>query len=190
MMFLRVFCKCLIIFFSVAFLVDAKANAQAVSSGNTEAPSVVFNTQEALPYDDELDTQVLAREEIVIEKVDGSSVALQVEIARTVEQKRVGLMNRDAVPENTGMLFLFDKEEERRFWMRNTHVPLDLLFVKEDGLIFNIHERAVPFSLERIPSRGEALAVLEIAGGEAERLEISVGDKVVSRYFVQPSFNE
>lgn len=190
MMSLRVFCKCLIIFFSVAFLVDAKANAQAVSSGNTEAPSVVFNTQEALPYDDELDTQVLAREEIVIEKVDGSSVALQVEIARTVEQKRVGLMNRDAVPENTGMLFLFDKEEERRFWMRNTHVPLDLLFVKEDGLIFNIHERAVPFSLERILSRGEALAVLEIAGGEAERLEISVGDKVVSRYFVQPNFND
>jgi len=181
----------LIVFAFVFCVVDCNAHGQALTSGNsTETPSVVFNKAEALPYDDELDTQLLEREEIVIKKVDGSSVALQVEVAHTDEQKRIGLMNRDVVPENTGMLFLFDIEKERRFWMRNTRVPLDLLFVKNDGSIFHIHESAVPFSLERIPSQGKAMAVLEVAGGEAERLEISIGDKVVSRHFVHSSLNE
>lgn len=172
-----------VFFCLIAFSYAFAENTVRPDIDSQSSSSVIFSKDEAPKYNSELDTQLLPFEEIIIEKADGSNIALSAEIARTVEQKRIGLMNRDILPENTGMLFLFKAEKERHFWMKNTRIPLDLIFIKRDGTIFHIHDNAVPFSLERIPSRGPALAVLEIAGGEAERLGIGVSDKVIARYF-------
>ena len=79
----------------------------------------------------------------------------------------MGLMFRNVILPGTGMLFLFDDVRERTFWMKNTWVPLDIIFIREDGVIQNIHYNAEPNSLERIHSEGEVQHVLEIAGGRS-----------------------
>jgi uncharacterized membrane protein (UPF0127 family) len=103
---------------------------------------------------------------------------LDVEVARTPEQKACGLMGRAVVPPGTGMLFLYDPPQEVGMWMRNTLVPLDMLFVRPDGVVHRIESWAVPRSLERVGSRGPVAAVLEIGGGEAARMGIRPGDRV------------
>jgi uncharacterized membrane protein (UPF0127 family) len=90
-----------------------------------------------------------------------------------------GLMFRDRLPPDHGMLFLFADEREVSFWMKNTLIPLDLIFADASGRIVRIAERAVPLSTELIPSQAPVRAVLEVNGGTAERLHINVGDKLV-----------
>lgn len=109
------------------------------------------------------------------------NLILRVELARNDNERRFGLMFRDNIPIGSGMLFVFDTMQERTFWMKNTWVPLDILFVREDGVIHSIHHKAIPRSLERIASNGESQYVLEIKGGEAERLGIASGDKILLR---------
>ncbi len=123
--------------------------------------------------------QSLDVEDLSILTVDGAEHNFKVEVARDKEQQRIGMMFRNNVPDHTGMLFLFPKEAERTFWMRNTWVPLDMIFVRRDGIISHIHYNAEENSLEHIPSNGPAMAVLEIAGGEAERLRIHIGDRII-----------
>ncbi len=110
-------------------------------------------------------------------------VEFTVELALTPEQHAKGLMFRTELPERHGMLFDFGYEQPVTFWMRNTLIPLDMLFIGGDGVIRHLHERATPLSEEPIPSRGPVRAVLEIAGGSARRFGITVGDRVVHRIF-------
>jgi uncharacterized membrane protein (UPF0127 family) len=77
-----------------------------------------------------------------------------------------------------GMLFPTERPQARSFWMKNTVIPLDLLFIGPDGLISNIAANAVPYSLEPIPSSGAAIAVLELNGGRAAELGIEPGARV------------
>lgn len=109
---------------------------------------------------------------------EGSSVLLHVEIADDMQERAIGMMYRQDVPQNTGMLFVFEDNTERFFWMKNTFVSLDILFLDKRGRIHHIHKNAVPESLERIPSRGKSVGVLEVGAGEAERLGIQVGDYI------------
>jgi uncharacterized membrane protein (UPF0127 family) len=101
-----------------------------------------------------------------------------VELADTDEARERGLMFRSEVPAGTGMLFDFQDVEPVAFWMKNTEVPLDMLFIGADGQIRHIHANARPFDETPIPSVVPVQAVLEIAGGEAARLGIHVGDRV------------
>ncbi|MFP4098260.1 MAG: DUF192 domain-containing protein [Alphaproteobacteria bacterium] len=130
------------------------------------------NAEEARP-------QKLQSSEIKIITQDDTNLVYTVELARTAEEKRIGMMYRSNVPAGTGMLFIFDEPQEHSFWMKNTWVALDLLFLLDDGTIHHIHHNAQPRSLDPIPSQGEVLHVLEIGGGEAKRLGIEVGDRVV-----------
>jgi uncharacterized membrane protein (UPF0127 family) len=105
-------------------------------------------------------------------------VKLKTEVALSpVEQER-GLMCRKTVPGDHAMLFVFKPAEPVTFWMKNTLVPLDMLFVGADGHIFNIVRKAPRLSLEPIPSNGAAVGVIEIGGGRADALGIQPGDKV------------
>ena len=104
--------------------------------------------------------------------------AFSVEVAKTREQETVGLMFRTSVPPDGGMLFDWGRPQESQMWMRNTLVPLDMVFINEDGTIRAIAENTVPQSLAVIDSRGPVRATLELAGGTTERLDIRVGDKV------------
>jgi uncharacterized membrane protein (UPF0127 family) len=106
-----------------------------------------------------------------------------VEMALTQDQQTVGEMFRTAIPEDGGMLFDWGFARESQMWMRNTMVPLDMVFINADGSIRAIAESTTPRSLAPIDSRGPVRATLELAGGVTAKLDIRVGDTVKQRIF-------
>lgn len=107
------------------------------------------------------------------------SYLLRVELADTPEKSALGLMGRTELKPDHGMLFLFPKEQHVSFWMRNTLIPLDLIYIAKDGVINHIHPMAQPLDETQLPSKGgKVIAVIEIAGGQAEAHNIRIGDKV------------
>ena len=100
-----------------------------------------------------------------------------VEIAATPEQQQHGMMHRTSIAPDRGMLFPYDQPQNVAFWMKNTLIPLDMIFVRADGTIARI-STAVPHSEAPMPSGESVVAVLEIAGGRAAELGIRVGDRV------------
>lgn len=106
-----------------------------------------------------------------------------VEIAQTPEDQATGLMYRREMAPNAGMLFIYPAVSRVTMWMKNTLLPLDMLFIDQDGRIKHIVERTVPHSTELIGSNGPVRAVLELNAGTASRLGIKVGDRVVHRAF-------
>jgi uncharacterized protein len=101
-----------------------------------------------------------------------------VELATTRDQMEVGLMFRQNLAPDAGMLFVYPSEQQVAFWMKNTVIPLDMLFIAGDGKIRRIVERTIPLSTAVIPSVDEVRAVLEVNGGTAARLGIKPGDVV------------
>jgi uncharacterized protein len=99
-------------------------------------------------------------------------------MARSDAEQTVGLMWRRALTGSEGMLFPLREERMAAFWMRNTLIPLDIIFIRKDGRIANIIANAEPLSEEPLPSAGKVAAVLEIAGGRAAALGIRAGDRV------------
>ena len=106
-----------------------------------------------------------------------------VEIAETLEQVRRGLMFRADLAEDAGMLFDYDPPTHVSMWMKNTLIPLDMLFVDENGVIGRIAAWTTPLSTEPIPSGGPVRAVIELKGGITEQLGIKAGHKIVHPIF-------
>ncbi len=121
----------------------------------------------------------LAVQPLSITTADGKAHRYRVEVAQTTAQQAHGMMFRTEVPPMTGMLFPFAEPRPASFWMENTLVPLDLLFIGSDGRIRNIVANAQPKSRALLNSVGPVIAVLELAGGEAERIGARPGDHVV-----------
>jgi uncharacterized membrane protein (UPF0127 family) len=113
----------------------------------------------------------------------GKVAHLKVEVVDKEATRECGLMFRKSIAPNAGMLFDFKKVEPVSFWMKNTYIPLDMLFIDQSGKIVNIYRRATPFSESSIPSDGPVLGVLEIGGGRAQDLDIMPGDRVRHRIF-------
>jgi uncharacterized membrane protein (UPF0127 family) len=109
---------------------------------------------------------------------NGSRHRFAVEIADTPALQARGLMFRRDLARDAGMLLVYETEATVTMWMKNTYLPLDMLFIAADGRIIHIVERTVPLSTQIISSRKAALAVLELNGGTVSRLAIAVGDKV------------
>jgi uncharacterized membrane protein (UPF0127 family) len=105
-------------------------------------------------------------------------VQVQAEIVDTPETIERGLMFRKSLGPNEGMLFVFEQAGFYPFWMKNTLIPLDMVFIAGDGTIKHVHANAVPLSTDAIPSQFPVRAVLEINGGSARLLGIKPGDKV------------
>lgn len=101
-----------------------------------------------------------------------------IELALTPAQQEQGLMFRQSLAANAGMLFVFPDDETAVFWMKNTLIPLDMLFIAANGRILDLHERAVPMSEATISSKVPVRAVLEVNGGTVARLGIKDGDLV------------
>jgi uncharacterized membrane protein (UPF0127 family) len=106
-----------------------------------------------------------------------------VEMVDNDADRAKGLMYRKELPEGRGMLFDFHREQEVSFWMQNTYIPLDMLFIRADGQILRIAENTEPLSTKMVPSGGPVLAVLEVIGGTARKLGIAPGDRVAHRIF-------
>lgn len=148
------------------------------------AALAVSGCRAAPPVPAERDAAETARAEapaptipLTIESASGTH-RFAVEVARTAEEQRRGLMFRAALPPDGGMLFPFAAPRPASFWMRNTVIPLDMIFIRADGTISNIARETEPYSLDSYSSEGPVSAVLEIAGGRAAALGIEPGDRV------------
>ncbi len=119
---------------------------------------------------------VSCRKTSVVLKVDG--VKINVEIARTEEERKTGLMFRHSLEENHGMLFIFPRERLLSFWMKNTYIPLSIAYITEDGIIKEIYEMK-PESLKPVHSRFAVKYALELPKGNFRKMNARVGSRVI-----------
>jgi uncharacterized membrane protein (UPF0127 family) len=109
--------------------------------------------------------------------------SFQVEIAKDDATRERGLMDRRYMAADRGMLFEFDHDAPASFWMKNTYIPLDMIFIARSGLVTHIVANAEPLSERVIPSGGPCAAVLELNGGTAAAIGLKVGDKIRHPFF-------
>jgi uncharacterized membrane protein (UPF0127 family) len=119
-----------------------------------------------------------------IDIVTGTGVhAFSVELATNDAERALGLMFRKELPEGHGMLFDYQTERQVRFWMHNTYIPLDMIFIAADGRIVHIAENAKPMSDDGIPSVSPIRGVLEVIAGTVRKFGIATGDRVTGSIF-------
>ena len=129
-------------------------------------------------------TPASAAAQDTIEIVTSSGVhAFSVELATNDAERARGLMFRKSLPEGHGMLFDFQTDQQVQFWMRNTYIPLDMIFIRGDGRVLNIAQNATPLSDALIPSAGPVRGVLEVIAGTARKFHIAPGDRVTGSFF-------
>ncbi len=109
--------------------------------------------------------------------------AYSVEIAATPATRERGLMDRRFMPMDRGMLFEFERDGPVAFWMKDTYIPLDMVFIARSGVVTRIVDRAEPLSETPIPSGGPCAAVLELNGGVAAQIGLKIGDRVRHPFF-------
>jgi len=119
-----------------------------------------------------------AQPKVSIVGKDGHEIAFQVEIADTPAKREMGLQYRRELAPDHGMIFLFPTEEQQSFWMKNTPIPLDMIFISGERKIVGIVENTVPFSLDGRSVSGRSQFVLEINGGISRRYGFKAGDSV------------
>ncbi len=117
--------------------------------------------------------------ELYIVKSTGDTIRkIDIEIADVESERTIGLMHRRSMPDTQGMLFIFEQEQPRSFWMRNTLIGLDIMYVRADGEIESIAKYCIPKYEKSIPSRGPALYVLEVIEGFCDIHGVEVGDRI------------
>jgi uncharacterized protein len=130
-----------------------------------------------------LATEVQFNRDVLFVETAAARHEFSIELALTPEQQQLGLMFRRELPLNFGMLFVFDNDWEISMWMKNTFVSLDMIFIRNDGIIAHVTRRTTPRSTATIYSNTVARAVLEVAAGTADRLNIRLGDRVIHKSF-------
>ncbi|THH39211.1 DUF192 domain-containing protein [Aliishimia ponticola] len=123
------------------------------------------------------------REDVVWLRGDWGETSFRVELATTVAQRSRGLMFRDSMADDVGMLFLYQRPQALSFWMRNTYIPLDLIFLRPDGVVAHVHHRARPLDETPISGGRGLVAVLEINGGLAQQIGIAPGTQMRHPFF-------
>jgi uncharacterized membrane protein (UPF0127 family) len=129
-----------------------------------------------------LPAQAMLRETLKLVTSQGVQ-EIDVEITETLDEKARGLMFRTTLADKSGMLFFYETPQEITMWMRNTYIPLDMVFIRADGTVHRIEARTEPMSETIVASRGNVTACLELAGGAAQRLGLKPGDRVEHRFF-------
>jgi len=112
-------------------------------------------------------------------KTDSGPHSFSIELATTPGERALGLMYRRAMPGDAGMLFLYDRPQPIEMWMRNTIIPLDMIFIGADRKVRRIESHTEPFSTRLISSEGAVQGVLEVNAGTAETIGLKAGDEVV-----------
>jgi uncharacterized membrane protein (UPF0127 family) len=118
------------------------------------------------------------RPRVIIDSPSGRSTTVEVELARTPEEQQRGLMFRERLAPGTGMLFLFEETTVRAFWMKNTLIPLDMIFIDADGTVVGVVERAEPLTTGPRGVGRPSRDVLEVAGGFVAEHAVRAGDRV------------
>jgi len=140
---------------------------------NTE-PSVVA-TENAAPAPA---SGIIKEGEVVFLRNGQRIRKIDVEIAENDTEHQKGLMNRPYMADSVGMLFVFDRSEPQGFWMKNTMISLDIIYVDENKKIVSIQKNAKPYSEENLPSFGNAQYVVEVVGGYCDQHDIKAGDTI------------
>jgi uncharacterized protein len=126
--------------------------------------------------------EAIKREPLKLHTAGGVHV-INTEITESQEEKAMGLMFRTSLADNAGMLFFYEPPQDVTMWMRNTYIPLDMVFIRADGIVHRIEAWTQPFSESIISSGADVAACLELAGGAAERLGLKPGDRVEHALF-------
>lgn len=129
------------------------------------------------------DDITFARDILDVVTADNLSWTFHVDLAVTPQQRSRGLMFRRTMADDEGMLFLYTREAPRSFWMKNTYLPLDIIFLDRHGVIVSIAADARPLDEATIPSGAPAAGVLEVLAGTSRRLGLEPGDRVIHRAF-------
>lgn len=135
-------------------------------------------------------TACQAEPKVMITTKEGRTVSFAVEIADTPSKREMGLQYRRDLAADRGMIFLFPAESQQSFWMKNTPLPLDMIFINGDRKIVGIVEQTVPFSLDPRSVSAPSQFVLEINGGLSKRHGIKAGDAVRFEDIPQPNVRE
>lgn len=147
-------------------------------------PFVLLIVAACAPGDQPMRLDVDA-DRLVVLAADGSEKAsFEVEIADNGNERAAGLMHRTDLPRGRAMLFVFDSDEERYFWMKNTPAALDIIYGSANGEIVHIAKNTVPFSTQPIPSYEPARYALEVLAGVTDEHGLIVGDKLSHRVIV------
>lgn len=129
--------------------------------------------------------ETACREDTIQLRGDWGEARFRVEVVDTEQERAQGLMNRESLSTGAGMLFVFQKTEPVSFWMENTLIPLDLIFISENGQAARIHHNAQPMDRTPMPSELPVRYVLEINGGMARAMGISEGSELRHPSFLQ-----
>lgn len=119
----------------------------------------------------------------IIRQNKEDNLVYRVEVASNFMQHAVGLQHRTSLASDAGMLFLYGLEKQVSMWMKDTYIPLDMLFISKRGEIVSIHQDAVPGAMDEISAFQPVSAVLELNAGDVERGQINVGDRVLHASF-------
>jgi uncharacterized protein len=125
------------------------------------------------------DGGLAASTETLVLKTATGDYNFTIEVATTDQERALGLMFRRSLPENGGMLFIYDPPQPATMWMKNTLIPLDMVFISAEGKVHRIESDTEPFSTAVIPSEGDVVGVLELNAGEADKIGLKRGDKVI-----------
>jgi len=112
-------------------------------------------------------------------KTDSGPHSFNIELATTEQQRILGLMFRRTLAADAGMLFLYDRAQPVAMWMKNTYIPLDMIFIGADGRVHRIAKRTEPFSTDVISSEGDVQGILEVNAGTADAIGLKPGDEVI-----------
>ncbi len=127
---------------------------------------------------------IFKKDTLTIFTQKGAAHKFDIELAITTEQKSQGLMNRREMPSDSGMLFMYESENDVMMWMKNTYLPLDMVFLNPEGEIVYIEENTTPLSTRTISSGQNVIGVLELNAGTVLRLGIKIGD-IANHHFFQ-----
>lgn len=156
-----------------------------VACGKEEAPKKDVRTTPPETTNPVLEAQldVFHWENLSIQPKEGERVDLKVQVADSDYERGLGYMFRRSIPAKTGIFFKFPRENKTGFWMKNVYLPLDVIFVDAQGKIIYIEKEAVPGNIEPFGPEQEYLGVVEIAGGQTDKLNINIGDEILHPFF-------
>ncbi len=138
-------------------------------------PREEVNKHPEPPFKKEGDLSFLKKDGKELKKID-------IEVADDNAQRAQGLMWRKSMPENEGMLFIFPEDADQAFWMKNTIMPLDILFINSNKEIVKIYKNTIPYSEKSMPSEKKAMYVVETVAGFCDKYGITEGDKISYNY--------
>ena len=120
------------------------------------------------------------KKELLISNSDNELKYFTVEVANNNKLRSLGFMGRTDIPEGTGMLFIWNNEAYRNFWMKNTPSSLDIIFFDKNGNFINVHENTIPYSLDNIPSLKPSKYVLELIAGSSKKFNLYNHSKIIN----------